>query len=73
MVSPASAMRVAIPEPSMPSLLAEMPVGLKVGTFVHQVFEAADFAAPDLEAEIAREVPRARPCAVAKKTTCEAL
>ena len=32
-----------------PSLLAAMPVGMHVGTFVHDVLEAVDFAAPDLE------------------------
>jgi exodeoxyribonuclease V beta subunit len=35
------------------SLLAEMPVGVRVGTFVHRVLEATDFAAPDLDAELA--------------------
>ncbi len=32
--------------------LAAMPVGAEVGTFVHRVLEATDFAAPDLEAEL---------------------
>jgi exodeoxyribonuclease V beta subunit len=32
--------------------LAAMPVGLQVGTLVHRVLEAADFAAPDLESEL---------------------
>jgi exodeoxyribonuclease V beta subunit len=35
---------------SAPSLLAEMPVGLR--TFVHSVLEATDFAAADLDAEL---------------------
>jgi exodeoxyribonuclease V beta subunit len=35
-----------------PSLLADMPVGMHVGTLVHRVFEATDFAAPDLDAEL---------------------
>ncbi len=39
-----------------PAVLAEMPVGARVGTFVHRVLEAADFAAPDLEAELAMHV-----------------
>ena len=39
-----------------PSLLAAMPVGMQVGTFVHQVLEAVDFAAPDLETELAGHV-----------------
>jgi exodeoxyribonuclease V beta subunit len=38
---------------AVPSLLSGMPVGVHVGTFVHRVLEAADFAAPDLEAELA--------------------
>jgi exodeoxyribonuclease V beta subunit len=46
----------AEPAMAMPSLLADMPVGLKVGTFVHQVFEAVDFAAVDLRAEITDQV-----------------
>ena len=33
--------------------LAAMPVGLQVGTLVHRVLEAADFAAPELESEVA--------------------
>ena len=39
-----------------PSLLADMPAGVHVGTFVHRVLEAADFAAPDLGAELAARV-----------------
>ena len=38
---------------AVPSPLAAMPVGAQVGTFVHGVFEAVDFAAPDLDAELA--------------------
>jgi exodeoxyribonuclease V beta subunit len=41
---------------SVPSLLADMPVGVHVGTFVHRVFEATDFAASDLDAELATHV-----------------
>jgi exodeoxyribonuclease V beta subunit len=47
-----------------PSLLAAMPVGVQVGTFVHRVLEATDFAAPDLDAELAAamtEVQARRP------------
>ncbi len=36
--------------------LAAMPVGLRVGTLVHRVLEAADFAAADLEAEVAARI-----------------
>jgi exodeoxyribonuclease V beta subunit len=43
-----------------PSLLAGMPGGVRVGTFVHDVFEATDFAAADLEAELAAQVAVAR-------------
>jgi len=35
-----------------PSLLAGMPVGQRIGTLVHSVLEATDFAAPDLDAEL---------------------
>jgi len=38
---------------AVPSLLAEMPVGVQFGTFVHRVLETADFAAADLDAELA--------------------
>jgi len=43
-----------------PSLLAAMPVGVHVGTFVHRVLEAADFAARDLDAELGRCVAAER-------------
>jgi exodeoxyribonuclease V beta subunit len=39
-----------------PSPLAGMPVGVQVGTFVHRVLEATDFAAADLDAELAARV-----------------
>jgi exodeoxyribonuclease V beta subunit len=32
--------------------LSAMPAGVDVGTFVHRVMEATDFAAPDLDAEL---------------------
>jgi exodeoxyribonuclease V beta subunit len=38
------------------SLLAEMPAGVDVGTFVHRVLQASDFAAADLEAELSAQV-----------------
>ncbi|MEA2282807.1 MAG: exodeoxyribonuclease beta subunit [Solirubrobacteraceae bacterium] len=38
------------------SLLGEMPVGTEVGTFVHRVLEATDFAAADLDAELGERV-----------------
>jgi exodeoxyribonuclease V beta subunit len=52
----ASAARAGDELRTVPSPLAEMPVGVQVGTFVHGVFEAADFAAPDLDAELAARV-----------------
>ena len=37
---------------AVPSLLAEMPGGADVGTFVHGVLEGADFTAQDLDGEL---------------------
>ena len=45
---------------AVPSLLAGMPAGVQVGTFVHAVFEAVDFAAPDLTGEVAAAVAAAQ-------------
>ncbi len=45
---------------AVPSLLAEMPVGVEVGTLVHRVFESLDFAAEDLDLEIATQVAAAQ-------------
>ena len=45
---------------AVPSLLADMRGGADVGTFVHAVFEHADFAADDLQAEIAKHVVEQR-------------
>ena len=39
-----------------PAVLTEMGVGVRVGTLVHTVLEATDFAAPDLRAELAARV-----------------
>jgi exodeoxyribonuclease V beta subunit len=41
---------------AVPSLLSAMPVGVHVGTFVHRVLEATDFAAADLGAELGGHV-----------------
>ena len=41
---------------AIPSLLGAMPAGARIGTFVHRVLEATDFAAADLEAELAARV-----------------
>jgi len=40
--------------------LAAMPAGAEVGTAVHEVLERTDFAAADLDAELARAVARGR-------------
>ena len=44
----------------MPAVLAEMGVGVRVGTLVHRVLEATDFAAADLRAELAAHVAEAQ-------------
>src|SRR6185436_12761163 len=44
----------------VPSLLADMPVGVEVGTLVHRVFEAVDFTAADLSSELLREIASAQ-------------
>jgi exodeoxyribonuclease V beta subunit len=41
-------------------LLAEMPFGVQVGTFVHRVLEATDFAAPDIDDELRRQIALAQ-------------
>jgi exodeoxyribonuclease V beta subunit len=41
---------------AVPALLGDMPHGVHVGTFVHRVLEAADFAAPDLDAELRAQI-----------------
>jgi exodeoxyribonuclease V beta subunit len=55
---PAPRRTAAVLDPALgtPSPLAEMPAGVHVGTFVHRVLEATDFAADDLEAELAANV-----------------
>jgi exodeoxyribonuclease V beta subunit len=47
---PAARLRAA------PCVLAAVPAGAEVGTFVHNVLESADFSAPDLRAELAGAV-----------------
>jgi exodeoxyribonuclease V beta subunit len=42
------------------SPLGTMPVGVAFGTFVHRVFEATDFAADDLDAEVGETVRAAQ-------------
>ena len=48
---------------SVPSPLAGMPAGAEVGTFVHRVLEATDFAAADLPSELDRARRRGAPAA----------
>jgi exodeoxyribonuclease V beta subunit len=50
----------AAPELALPALLGEMPVGADVGTFVHSVLEATDFAAADLGAELRERIAEVR-------------
>ncbi|HTU29713.1 MAG TPA: UvrD-helicase domain-containing protein [Solirubrobacteraceae bacterium] len=57
--APASAV-AAVTEIAVPALLGEMPVGADVGTFVHSVMEATDFAAADLRAELVRRIAEVR-------------
>ena len=51
---------VARPELERESPLGDAPVGVDFGTFVHTVLEATDFAAPDLDAELADRVAAAQ-------------
>ncbi len=44
------------PLQAIPSLLADLPAGARVGTFVHEVLEAVDVSMSDLEAEIRRHI-----------------
>ncbi len=47
------------PELDRPSPLAAMPVGARFGTLVHVVLESSDFAAADLDAELAERIAAA--------------
>jgi exodeoxyribonuclease V beta subunit len=57
-VAPAGAGRELELSPESP--LGSAPVGVAFGTFVHRVFEATDFAADDLDAELAASVAAAQ-------------
>jgi exodeoxyribonuclease V beta subunit len=48
-----------LPELDRASPLGDLPVGVRFGSFVHSVFEAADFTASDLDAELAEHVEAA--------------
>jgi exodeoxyribonuclease V beta subunit len=54
--TPVTLGRVVRPELERESPLGAAPVGVDFGTFVHTVLEATDFAAPDLDAELAERV-----------------
>jgi exodeoxyribonuclease V beta subunit len=54
--APVAIAGVAPPELERESPLGAAPVGVAFGTFVHTVLEATDFAAPDLDAELAERV-----------------
>ena len=45
---------------AVPSLLSDMPVGTRVGTLLHEVFEQTDFSAVDLTDEVSTRVADAR-------------
>jgi exodeoxyribonuclease V beta subunit len=45
---------------AVPSLLGQTPVSIHVGTLVHRVLEASDFASPDLEAELRTQIAAAQ-------------
>ncbi|HEX8157436.1 MAG TPA: UvrD-helicase domain-containing protein [Solirubrobacteraceae bacterium] len=49
---PAAARDLAEASMTTPSLLAEMPAGVDVGTLVHRVLQAIDFTAADLDGEL---------------------
>jgi exodeoxyribonuclease V beta subunit len=42
-----------------PSLLSELPAGARIGTLVHGVLEATDFAVEDLDGELAEQIAAA--------------
>jgi exodeoxyribonuclease V beta subunit len=47
-------------EPEPRSLLSATPVGAEFGTFVHRVLQATDFAAADIDAELAERIAAAQ-------------
>jgi exodeoxyribonuclease V beta subunit len=57
--TPASALAHE-PPLAVPALLGEMPVGADVGTFVHSVMEATDFASADLRGELTGRIAEVR-------------
>ncbi len=57
--APSAATTQPSTELDRPSLLGTLPAGVEFGTFVHSVFEATDFAAADLEAELSERMQAA--------------
>jgi exodeoxyribonuclease V beta subunit len=55
-VAPAASEVVPAVGHDVASLLGAMPAGVDVGTFVHHVMEATDFAAPDIDAELTARI-----------------
>ncbi len=58
--APAAAAPDAVPDADRVSPLGASPVGVAFGTFVHAVLEATDFAADNLDAELAERVAAAQ-------------
>jgi exodeoxyribonuclease V beta subunit len=54
--SPSAADGADIGAAAMPTLLGAMPAGARIGTFVHRVLQATDFATGDLPGELAEHV-----------------
>jgi exodeoxyribonuclease V beta subunit len=57
---PAAPVPPADAPPGPPVPLDAMPAGPQVGTLIHRVLEAADFTAPDLDAELAAQLAAAQ-------------
>jgi len=59
--APAAAVADPAPDPALarPSLLDEMPVGVRIGTLVHRVLQTTDFTAADLDAELTSSIAAA--------------
>ena len=57
---PAPAGDAGRPPTAVRAPLGEMPAGVEVGTLVHRVLEATDFAAADLDAELAARLAAAQ-------------
>ena len=58
--TPAAAGVEPAPRGAAPSPLAEMPAGAEIGTLVHRVLAATDFAAADLDAALAEQIDAAQ-------------